>query len=107
MMPGPPISPKKETARISVPGPKKETARITVLPNVSAPSAPVQMKKTQPLSRMPEMVPPPSVPMNVAVREPEVEETELVGEEIPVTFYWAVLGISAAVLIIQIWIYIS
>ncbi len=106
MPPGPSLAPKKETARIAVPGPKKETARITVLPNVSAPSAPVQMKKTQPLSRMPEMTPP-SMPVNVAVSEPEVEEMEIAVEETPMTFYWAVLGVSAAVLIIQIWIYIS
>lgn len=50
---------------------------------------------------------PPSMPVNVAVSEPEVEEMEIAVEETPMTFYWAVLGVSAAVLIIQIWIYIS
>lgn len=103
------MGPKKETARIAVPspGPKKETARITVMPDVSPPAAPVQMKKTQPLSRMPEMVPP-SMPVNVAVSEPDFDdEIETVAEEIPMKFYWAVLGVSAAILIIQIWIYLS
>ncbi len=94
--------PKKETARIPVPGPKKETARITVLPN-PPPAPTVQMKKTQPLSRMPEMAPP-SMPVNVATSAPE---PELVVAEMPMSFYWAVLGGAAAILIIQIWIYVS
>jgi hypothetical protein len=100
--------PKKETARIALGVPKKETARITVLPDLPAKSstAPtVQMKKTQPLSRMPDIAPP-SAPINVATAAPE-PETELIVDEIPMSFCWALLGISAAILIIQIWTYLS
>lgn len=100
----PSFEPKKETARISVPGPKKETSRITVLPDLPAKPAPtVQMKKTQPLSRMPDVVPP-SMPVNVATAGPE---PELIFDEVPMPFCWALLGVSAAILIIQIWTYIS
>jgi len=100
--------PKKETARIAVGIPKKETARITVLPDLPAKSstAPtVQMKKTQPLSRMPDTAPP-SAPINVATAVPEPER-ELIIDEIPMSFCWALLGVSAAILIIQIWTYLS
>ena len=100
--------PKKETARIAVSVPKKETARITVLPDLppKSPTAPtVQMKKTQPLSRMPDIAPP-SVPINVATSAPE-PETELIVDEIPMSFCWALLGISTAILIISIWTYLS
>ena len=100
--------PKKETARISVSGPKKETARITVLPDLPArsPVAPtVQMKKTQPLTRMPDIAPP-SAPINVATAAAEPER-ELIVDEIPMSFCWALLGVSTAILIIQIWTYLS
>ena len=100
--------PKKETARIAVGIPKKETARITVLPDLPAKSstAPtVQMKKTQPLSRMPDTAPP-SAPINVATAALEPER-ELIIDEIPMSFCWALLGVSAAILIIQIWTYLS
>jgi hypothetical protein len=101
---GPSLEPKKETARISVPGPKKETARITVLPDLPARPAPtVQMKKTQPLSRMPDVVPP-SMPVNIATAGPE---PEAIFDEVPMPFCWALLGVSTAILIIQIWTYIS
>ena len=48
------------SANCPSPGPKKETARITVLPDPPPKPAggPVQMKKTQPLSTMPEPVAP-------------------------------------------------
>jgi hypothetical protein len=82
-------------------GPKKETARITVLPDQPKVSGSVQMKKTQPLISMP--VPTaPVTPVNVAPKEaaPKVDAIS-----IPVC--WALLGTSAAILLIQIWNYLS
>ena len=79
--------------------PKKETARISVLPD--PPSRPaVQMKKTQPLIDVPAAERPAS-PVTVA------PETRTVAAEIPRPLCWALLGVSAAILIIQIWNYLS
>jgi hypothetical protein len=68
-------------------GPIKETVRI--------PLGSVQTKKTQPLVAMPEVVP----------------QTPLVAvapvEEKPMPLLWLLLGISAVILIIQIWTYLS
>jgi hypothetical protein len=85
-------------------GPKKETARITVLPD--PPAAPhVQMKKTQPLINMPApAVPPPTTPMTVA-SEPETEPMMI--DSIPMGLCWGMLAVSAAILLIQIFNYIS
>jgi hypothetical protein len=83
------------------PGPKKETARITVLPDPPKVTGPVQMKKTQPLISMPEKAAP-VMPVNVALRE-----TKAVLDTIPVSLCWTLLGVSALVLLIQIWNYIS
>jgi hypothetical protein len=68
-------------------GPIKETVRI--------PLSTVQMKKTQPLVAMPEVAP--QVP-SVAVAPVEKDSMPLL---------WLVLGISAVILIIQIWTYLS
>jgi len=83
---GPSLSPKKETARIA---PRPD-------PTKSAPT--VEMKKTQPLITMPETVPK-SAPLTVA-RDP----VKIV-DAIPKPLCWAVLGVSAVILIIQIWNY--
>jgi len=72
-------------------GPKKETVRIPFMPE---PLRSAQ-KKTQPLIAMPDVVPqnPP-----IAVASGEKSSTRL---------YWILLGVSALILIIQIWTYFS
>jgi hypothetical protein len=101
--PAPP-TPVVHDIGMTSPGPKKETARITVLPDPPAkPAAPVQMKKTQPLSTMPEPVKPIS-PITVAPATPIAEP---VADTIPMALCWALLGISAIVLLVQIWNYLT
>jgi hypothetical protein len=53
------------------------------------------MKKTQPLVAMPEVVP----------QTPSVAVTPV--EKNPMPLLWLLLGISAVILIIQIWTYLS
>ena len=73
-------------------GPKKETARIPLVPD-PLPSA-GQMKNTQ------------SVIMpNVAPRNPSSASAP--AEKKPMLLYWILLGVSALILIIQIWTYFS
>ena len=73
-------------------GPKKETARIPLVPD-PLPSA-GQMKNTQ------------SVIMpNVAPRNPSSAFAP--AEKKPMLLYWILLGVSALILIIQIWTYFS
>ncbi|MEP6603957.1 MAG: hypothetical protein ABJB69_08420 [Spartobacteria bacterium] len=85
------------------PGPKKETARITVLPDPpSKPPASVQIKKTQPLITMPDR--------NIATAPIKLAPTTApvaVEEGIPMSLCWGVLGISAIILLIQIWNYVA
>jgi hypothetical protein len=91
------------------PGPKKETARITVLPDPPAkPLGAVQMKKTQPLSTMPEPVKP-ITPIKVAPppAPPTIVSAEPAVDSIPMALCWGLLGISAIVLLVQIWNYFS
>jgi hypothetical protein len=68
-------------------GPIKETVRI--------PLSAVQMKKTQPLVGMPEVAP--QIP-SIAVAPVEKN---------PMPVLWLLFGVSAAILIIQIWTYLS
>ena len=68
-------------------GPIKETVRI--------PLRTVQMKKTQPLVAMPEVAPQTA---SIAVAPVEKNSMPLV---------WLLLGVSAVILIIQIWTYLS
>ena len=68
-------------------GPIKETVRI--------PLSTVDMKKTQPLVRMPEAAP--QIP-SIAVAP---------AEKNPMPLLWLLLGVSALILIIQIWTYLS
>ena len=68
-------------------GPIKETVRI--------PLRTVQMKKTQPLIAMPEMA-----PQNPSIAVAPVEKNSM-------PLLWLLLGVSAVILIIQIWIYLS
>jgi hypothetical protein len=72
-------------------GPKKETVRIPLVPE------PVRsaQKKTQPLIAMPNVV-----PQNPPIAVAPVEKRSML-------LYWMLLGISALILIIQIWTYFS
>ncbi|MBO0696095.1 MAG: hypothetical protein J2P56_08350 [Verrucomicrobia bacterium] len=68
-------------------GPIKETVRI--------PLRTVQMKKTQPLVALPEVV-----PQNPAIAVAPLEKNHT-------PMLWLLLGVSAVILIIQIWTYLS
>jgi hypothetical protein len=68
-------------------GPIKETVRI--------PLRTVQMKKTQPLVALPEVVP----------QNPSIAVAP--GKKNPTPALWLLLGVSAVILIIQIWTYLS
>jgi hypothetical protein len=81
--------------------PKKETAPITVLPDPLARPG-VQMKKTQPLIDVPAAIAPES-PVTVA----PAPQVRMAIDQIPKPLCWALLGVSAATLIIQIWSYFS
>jgi len=70
-------------------GPKKETVRIPPEPLRSA------QKKTQPLMAMPQVAPQ-NPPIAVAP-----------SEKGSMLLYWMLLGVSALILIIQIWTYFS
>ena len=72
-------------------GPKKETVRIPLVPE---PLRSAQ-KKTQPLIAMPNVV-----PQNSPIAVAPVEKSSML-------LYWMLLGISALILIIQIWTYFS
>jgi hypothetical protein len=94
-----PVAPALATAP-PLPGPKKETARIAVFGAPQAKAAPsVEMKKTQPIITMPATASQ-NAPLTVAPTT-----TESIGDEIPMAFCWALLGVSAVILIIQIWNY--
>ena len=72
-------------------GPKRETVRIPLVPE---PLRSAQ-KKTQPLIAMPNVV-----PQNPPIAVAPVEKSSML-------LYWMLLGISALILIIQIWTYFS
>jgi len=80
---------------------KKETARVTVLPDRAPAPASVQMKKTQPLTDMPAAAAAAVTPVAVA------RETAGIIDQLPTTLCWALVGLSAVILIIQILNYIS
>jgi hypothetical protein len=82
-VPPPPVPPSL--------GPKKETVRIPLMPE---PLRSAQ-KKTQPLIAMPDMV-----PQNPPIAVAPVEKSSML-------LYLMLLGISALILIIQIWTYFS
>jgi hypothetical protein len=107
--PGPISPPPSERAPLPGSGPKKETARITVLPDPPAkPLGAVQMKKTQPLSTMPEPVTPMSsitVAPAPAAAAPVVVDSDDNG--VSMALCWGLFGLSAIVLLVQIWNYFS
>jgi hypothetical protein len=89
--------------------PKKETARISVLPDPPAPPRrpkTVKMTKTQPLITAPEMAAP-AVPIRVARSTTSASDVMQALTSVPLPFCWALLGISALLFILQIWIYLS
>jgi hypothetical protein len=63
------------------------------------------MGKTQPLIRMPNTVAP-SAPLYVSSM-PERDAEEANANRILAPFWWALLIVSAVILIIQIWTYLS
>jgi hypothetical protein len=76
--------------------PKNETARIARMPDpLSKPLPTVQMKKTQPLIAMPHA---PTQRASIAVAPAQKSGMPLC---------WVLLGVSAIILIIQIWTYLS
>jgi hypothetical protein len=97
------VQPKKETSRLdTVSAPKKETSRINLVPE--QPAKAVRMSKTQPLVTVTATpVMPPSAPVRVA---PAAEPVSVISS-IPTSLCWALVLISAAILIIEIWTYIS
>ena len=94
------------------PSPKKETARITVLPDPPFKPA-VQMKKTQPLIDLPTPDKPPTVSVTVATQTTAPAENVsgpgLIRaiDNTPMPLCWVLVGVSAAILLIQIWSYFS
>jgi hypothetical protein len=87
-----PLSPSVAPPPIPSPsGPKRETVRIPLTPEPSRSS----QKKTQPLIAMPNVVSQ-TAPIAVA----PIEKSSML-------MYWMLLGMSALILIIQIWTYFS
>jgi len=75
---------------------KKETARIPRTPDPpSKPPPTVQMKKTQPLIAMPH-----AAPQRASIAMAPAEKSVM-------PLCWVLLGVSAMILIIQIWTYFS
>jgi hypothetical protein len=87
--PSAPISPSVMPAPdLPSSGPIKETVRI--------PLRTVQVKKTQPLIPMPDVAQPsPSIAVAPAEKNP------------PMPLLWLLVGVSAVILIIEIWTYVS
>jgi hypothetical protein len=84
---------------ITTPAPKKQMAHITLLSD-PPPKPAVQMKKTQPLIDSPAM----ETPATTVTLTPE---PQLQIDHIPMQLCWTLLVASAAILILQIWNYVS
>jgi hypothetical protein len=95
-----PLEPKNEMAPVEVmPELKKETARIPLVSEPpSKPLPKVQMKKTQPLIPMPE-----AAARNASISVAPAEQSTTIS----MVLCWMLLGVSAIILIIQIWMYFS
>jgi len=95
-----PISPAPAESPSVNRGPKKETARITILPKPAPSAAPtINMTKTQPLLMHP---PVGGQPAPVIITSKPLAPLDT----IPRPLCWALLGISAAIFLIQIWNYV-
>ena len=101
----PSTEPKKETARIP-PEPlrsaQKKTQPLMAMPDVVQKKTQplmampdVAQKKTQPLMAMPDVI-----PQNPAIAVAPVEKSSML-------MYWMLLGMSALILVIEIWTYFS
>lgn len=88
---------------MTTPAPKKETARITVLPDPQSKPA-VQMKKTQPSIDLQAME---ALPTTVTLTLEPAPKPQLRVDQIPTPLCWTLLAASAAILILQIWNYVS
>jgi hypothetical protein len=109
-----PTTKARETVRIQVPArepsrvpgalsfePKKDMARIPLVPQPpSKPLPTIQMKKTQPLIAMPEIM-----PQSASIPAPLGEESA--PDAIPMPLCWLLLGVAAIILLVQIWTYFS
>jgi hypothetical protein len=89
----PPLAPKKETTRMPpilepLGSAQKKTQRLMATPDVA-------QKKTQPLMAMPDVI-----PQNPPIAVAPVEKSSML-------MYWMLLGMSALILIIEIWTYFS
>jgi hypothetical protein len=94
-------------APMTTSAPKKEMARMTVLPNPQ-PKPAVQMKKTQPLIDLPAMdAPATKVTLTPAPEPPPKSKPQPRIDQIPMPLCWTLLAASAAILILQIWNYLS
>jgi hypothetical protein len=79
-------------------GPKKETARISVLPRPTPTAAPaINMTKTQPL-----LIHPAGTVAPVVITSKPLAPVDA----IPRSLAWGLLGVSAAIFLIQIWNYV-
>jgi hypothetical protein len=96
-------APAAMPAPITTPAPRKETARITVLPD-PPPKPAVQMKKTQPLIDLPAMETPATTV--TLTPEPALQPQPRI-DQIPMPLCWTLLAVSATILILQIWNYVS
>jgi hypothetical protein len=95
----PPTNGPAPATPLPMSSPKKETARITILPD-PPPRPAVEMKKTQPLIDLPVA----ERPRTQVILAPEPKP---IIESIPKPLCWTILGISTAILIIEIWSYFS
>jgi hypothetical protein len=80
-----------------------------VLPDPpTRPAGAVQMKKTQPLTTMPEPVMPVTpIKVTPAAAVPVEAEPEIADNGVAMGWCWALLAISAIVLLVQLWNYFS
>ena len=90
----PSLEPKKETTRISesLHSAQKNTQPLMAMPNVIPQKS---QKKTQPLMAMPDVI-----PQNPPIAVAPVEKSSML-------MYWMLLGMSALILVIEIWTYFS
>ena len=93
----PSTEPKKETARIPLMSEplrsaQKKTQPLMAMPNVIPQKS---QKKTQPLMAMPDVI-----PQNPPIAVAPVEKSSML-------MYWMLLGMSALILVIEIWTYFS
>ncbi len=98
--PGIPLAAPEIPDRASATGPRKETARVAVTPD-SPMKATVRLSNIQPSSAPPGGVVR-AAPLSVASPPPAA-----LVELVPATFCWALLGVSALTLLIQLWTYFS